>query len=45
MTGCICITAKSKASMQEVQFYVSDANAFEDKLRQYAADNHIRVTA
>jgi len=42
-SGCINIIAKSKRSLQEIRFYVSDTIAFVDKLCYYANQQNIRV--
>ncbi len=45
LTGCIRVTVKSKASMQEIELYISDTKAFIESLQRYAEKNDIRVTA
>jgi hypothetical protein len=43
LSGCIRIIAKSPVSIQEINFYVSDAVTFISNLCEHARENNIKV--
>ena len=43
LSGCILVLVKANVSIQEIMFYVSDAEAFLTNLNKFAKNNNIKV--